>query len=57
MFVFVSKVESGGVSTVSNYSTLFLMLLPAFVERGHQPIVGLCHIHATPDDRHDRPRS
>jgi hypothetical protein len=53
MFVFVSKVESGGVRITFQHLPSS-DVVPALVERGHQPTVGLCHIHATPHDSYNR---
>jgi len=49
MFVYVTKVESGGVCVLLLghliHANFFITI--AYLERDHQPLVGLRHSHAT----------
>lgn len=49
MFVFTTKVESGGVSLALRFDSAILILHFASLaplECCHQPLAGVCHIHA-----------
>ena len=51
MFVFVSKTESGGVSTALCIVSVFrLIFVVAYVECRHQPSPGRCRPHAVHHD-------